>query len=345
MPANPPVIPIAVGVLQRADGAVLIAQRPSGKIAAGWWEFPGGKIEADETTYQALVRELEEELGVTVTQAQPLIQITQHYTERSVRLDAWRVTAWTGTPQGVEGQALDWVLPAHLGANPPFWQPHDGDLARSLSSYEASVHRSGHSQKFLPTNRAIGCAAWLPDTYLITGAFNDVADCLNRLQAALQRGVRLVRLRAWHLNDADYEALARDCVALTRAAGALLILDRDMVMALRVGADGVHGLEQVPRRPPSPQGGREHPFLHFASCHNVAELQAAEAAGCDAVVLGPVLQTHSHPDAVPMGWDAFGGLAQRSNIPVYGLGGLTPEHLTPAKQHGAQGIAAISSLW
>lgn len=103
------------GALYDAAGRVLIAQRPPGKALAGRWEFPGGKRHAGEGAYDALVRELREELGVTVHCAVRVIRYVHRYPDRAVELDLWRVTSWTGEPHGLDGQALKWVSPALLG--------------------------------------------------------------------------------------------------------------------------------------------------------------------------------------------------------------------------------------
>ena len=109
---------VVAAALVRSGAApqVLIAQRPAGKWQAGRWEFPGGKIEADESPRDALVRELREELGVEVQAAQPLGQFTYAYADRSVEIDLWLVTRFMGEPQGLDGQALRWVSPDELAA-------------------------------------------------------------------------------------------------------------------------------------------------------------------------------------------------------------------------------------
>src|SRR3546814_5314419 len=101
-----------------ADGRVLIAQRPVGKIAAGQWEFPGGKIETGESAHDALVRELREEIGIEVRDARPLICITHDYRDRRVRLDCWKIKRWDGEPAGREAQALAWVRPQAINDYP-----------------------------------------------------------------------------------------------------------------------------------------------------------------------------------------------------------------------------------
>ncbi len=105
---------VVAGALFDPDGRVLIAQRPAGKSLAGRWEFPGGKLHDGEDAYAGLVRELQEELAVTVQSAERVIRYTYEYPERIVRLDLWRVTIWSGEPRGLDGQAIKWVHPRDL---------------------------------------------------------------------------------------------------------------------------------------------------------------------------------------------------------------------------------------
>ena len=107
-------VSVVAGALFDADGRVLIAQRPAGKALAGRWEFPGGKLEPGEDPRAGLERELREELGIDVRSAHRLLRYRHDYPGRTVDLDFWNVTGWTGTPHGREGQALKWVRPADL---------------------------------------------------------------------------------------------------------------------------------------------------------------------------------------------------------------------------------------
>jgi 8-oxo-dGTP diphosphatase len=102
-------IRVAAGVLRDVSGRVLIAQRPDGKHVAGFWEFPGGKIQADESPLQALIRELAEEIGIEVSAAAPLMTYRHSYPERVVELHVFEVSAWSGEARGLEGQPLRWV--------------------------------------------------------------------------------------------------------------------------------------------------------------------------------------------------------------------------------------------
>ena len=103
-----PVVDVAIGMLQRKDGCVLMAKRPEGKPSAGRWEFPGGKIENNESPHQALVRELHEELGIDIVTAQSWMTREQPYSTLTARLHIFRVTDWHGEPHGREGQRLSW---------------------------------------------------------------------------------------------------------------------------------------------------------------------------------------------------------------------------------------------
>ena len=99
---------VAVGILLRADGALLLSTRPPGKVYEGYWEFPGGKIEAGESVEQALRRELVEELGVTIGPAE-VWRVTEHdYPHALVRLHWCKVWQWTGEFEMREGQAMAW---------------------------------------------------------------------------------------------------------------------------------------------------------------------------------------------------------------------------------------------
>ena len=103
------IIDVAVGVLLRPDGTVLLGNRPADKPWPGWWELPGGKLEPGESVMRALARELHEELGIQLHTATPWVTYMHAYPTTTVRLAFCRVTGWDGEPQGLEGQLLRWV--------------------------------------------------------------------------------------------------------------------------------------------------------------------------------------------------------------------------------------------
>lgn len=100
---------VAVGVVINSDCKILVAKRHSHADHGGLWEFPGGKVEANEPVYDALCRELTEEVSLEVLSASPLIQIAHTYNKYDVLLDVWRVDAFNGEAQGAEGQVVRWV--------------------------------------------------------------------------------------------------------------------------------------------------------------------------------------------------------------------------------------------
>ena len=100
---------IAIGILRDTQGHFLVAKRPAGKYLAGLWEFPGGKLEQDEASRDALARELREELGVSVDSIDYLTQIEHDYPDFSVAIDVWLVRQYVGEARGLEGQELAWV--------------------------------------------------------------------------------------------------------------------------------------------------------------------------------------------------------------------------------------------
>lgn len=121
---------VLAGALCDADGRILLAERPAGKQLAGMWEFPGGKREPGETPLAALARELDEELGVAVIDAAPLVRVPWHYAGHELLLDAWRVTRWRHEPAPREGQRIAWYQPRQV--DPKQLAPADRIILRAV---------------------------------------------------------------------------------------------------------------------------------------------------------------------------------------------------------------------
>ena len=130
--------------------------------------------------------------------------------------------------------------------------------------------------------------------------------------------------------------MPRSRTALEQAAGKLILRIQQEWMQ-ELGEPAAADSEQVMNR--------AHDLLLAASCHSSSDLQQAQQIGADFALLSPVLPTRSHPDADPLGWDGFARLVADANLPVFALGGMRPEVLRTAWQHGAQGIAGIRGLW
>lgn len=307
---------VAAAIVDR-DGNVLIARRPPHLHQGDLWEFPGGKVEPGEDATAALARELDEELGIGVTHARPLICVPYRYPERAVFLDVWLVDGFSGEAHGREGQPVRWVA------------------RTELSAYD-----------FPAANRRIITALSLPDRYLITpepGAPENWPRFLQHLAGCLRGGIRLVQLRAKTVAPASLTALTRQVRALCHDNGARLLLNAEPALALASGADGVHLTSQALHaqhvRPLSSE------LLVAASCHTVADVHHANAIAADFVVLSPVKSTASHPGAAGIGWESFAGLCDASLAPAYALGGMDDGDVMTAQGYGGQGIAAISGLW
>lgn len=311
MPAR---LHVAVGVIEDVAGRVLVALRPARAHQGGLWEFPGGKCEPGESVQTALARELQEELGITPLQCMPLCRIRHDYADRQVLLDVWRVTRFSGTPTGLEGQPLRWVAPDEL-----------------------------EPAEFPQANRAIIRRLQLPPLLPITGAAASPEEFLERFTQLLTRGHRLVQLRAPELPAARFHALARRCLSVAREHGARLVLNADGDLLHTVPAAGIHlnsrRLQALEARI------LDDSQLLGASCHSLEELQRAEALGADYALLSPVLPTRSHPGQPALGWEVFEACVRAVGIPVYALGGLTAADLDTARRHGALGVAAISAFW
>lgn len=100
---------VAVGVVIDQSKKLLIAERPPNKTKAGYWEFPGGKVEEGETVFNALKRELQEEVGICIDSAIPFIKVYYETLDSKVLLDTWIITSYSGQPSGVEGQIIKWI--------------------------------------------------------------------------------------------------------------------------------------------------------------------------------------------------------------------------------------------
>jgi len=306
---------VAAGVITDQQGKILVSRRAEGTHQGGLWELPGGKCEDGETVNQALVRELNEELGIQVEEARPLIGIKHDYQDRSVYLDVWRIQRFSGEPVGQEDQPLQWLSAEDLP---------------TLDMPAADI----------PVLTAIR----LPSEYLITPAPDKGTEVfLQQLGAVLQDGIRLVQLRAPKLNGQAYAELAQQVIPLCHRHGARILLNRHYDLAESLGADGVHissqQLQTLSQRPLAAS------LWVAASCHLREDLNRAEQIGADFCVLSPVNATRSHPDIAPLGWQNFSLLVQESRLPVFALGGMQRADIEQAHLSGAQGIAAISGLW
>lgn len=308
---------VAAAVIERrtAEGVVefLLGQRAPGSFYAGFWEFPGGKVESGETPHAALVRELHEELGIEVVRADPWLRRQHVYEHAHVRLNLFRVREWRGELHDHVHSALAWQRGDAVTVSP-----------------------------MLPANAPVLAALALPQFYAITHAGEIGIDAqLLALAHALEGGLRLVQLREPKLDAARRAAFVHAAVDLCHQYAARVLVNGDTALAGAAGADGVHlpalQLAALAARPDLP--------LVAASCHSPAELELAARLGCDFAVFGPVRPTASHPGVAGIGWDNFAAAVGVPPLPTFALGGLSQADLDVAQRAGAHGIAAIRAAW
>jgi 8-oxo-dGTP diphosphatase len=197
------VVEVAAAVIQRADGAFLLARRPAGKVYAGYWEFPGGKIEVGEQAAAALGRELHEELGIDVRRAWPWITRVFTYSHATVRLNFFRVTDWTGEPHPREDQAIAWQKP-------------DAPMAAPM----------------LPANAPVLASLALPWEYAITDA---ARFGIERIRQRLAKGLKLLQVREPAMPDEERARFTRQVIELAHAQGCKVLVKSPFP-----GTDGLH---------------------------------------------------------------------------------------------------------
>lgn len=311
-----PRIDVAVAVVFNTHGQVLWGCRPEGKPYAGYWEFPGGKVEPDETVWQALVRELKEELDITALEGGPWFRIEHDYEHANVRLHLYRVWRFDGSPKSLENQRFTWasldssdlspILPATEPLLPKLAQP----TVMALSNYEAGFEA-----------------------------------CAKRLEKGLSRATMpiYVQFREKTLKgDALIQAFEH-CYGLCQKTGQAMLLNSDTWINLAVHLDALPcplHLTQAHLLSGQFQGVQ----CAGASVHDTDSLHMAFDRGLSYAVLGAVKPTSSHPGQPGLGWQGFLDSALGARLPVFAIGGLAWGDMPDARRHGAHGIAMLSQF-
>ncbi|HET7133351.1 MAG TPA: Nudix family hydrolase, partial [Gammaproteobacteria bacterium] len=273
---------VAAAVIER-PGEFLLAQRPEGKPYPGYWEFPGGKIEAGEDPRTALDRELQEELGIEVTTATPWITRVYAYTHATVRLHFFRVTGWKGEPRPLEDQAIKWQVVGRPDVAP-----------------------------MLPANAPVLAALALPAVMIVSDVARMGMDAwIAALTERLLHEHVLVQIREKSMDRQKLQHLLSRALVRAEPFGSPVVVNSGNGHFPQCG--GVHltaaALMASATRP-------EGVFVG-ASCHDEREIALAGKLGVDYVVVGPVRETASHPGAVPLGWDRFDALIRDQPMPAY----------------------------
>ena len=303
-----PVVDVAVCVIQSPDGRVLLAERTSRQVAAGFWELPGGKIEPGETPLQAAVRELQEETGLSPVGVTPWLSYEHQFRTKRLRLHFYRARGWQGSPHGREGQRLAWV-----------------DL------------NAPHVAPVQPSNDRALFALSLPATFIDA----DLSACrspdafLAGLHDALSSGERLLRLRVSSFSPGQTASLLARVAGLAAAFPTARLFVPSTMDARRAGFAGVFScskaLRQLTVRPDA--------LLWAATCHDEVDIAHASSLGADFVVLSPIQSDPKCAGRTPIGWDGLRRCVASSAVPIYAHGGLTRDDAQAVQQAGAAGLA------
>jgi len=304
-----PIIDVAAAVIRDESGRVLLSQRPEGKHLAGLWEFPGGKREAGESVHGALVRELEEELGIEVSASMPLLSLTHHYPEKSVRLLIRTVDDFRGTATGQEGQRVGWFEPSAARTLP--MPAADRPIIQLLSIDPRLV--------MLPEVAKSGSIEPLFDA------------CQDRLDA----GFRLFCLRCGGLDDDQLKSLATRCSAMARQVDARWLIDGRPELARALGADGLH--LPVERLADYHERPVESELMFAVSCRHDDDLEQAARLHADFACLSP-RGLASAPD-----WHGFAASVAASPLPLVALG-VDLAELDRVREMGAFGVAVSQAI-
>lgn len=300
-----------VGVLRNENQEILIAKRRKDQFMPELWELPGGKIEANESPKQAIVRELKEELGIKVEQLNLHQTMMHEYENRIVQLSIYNIHQYRNTPAGIEGQAIAWTK------------------VNDLNNY-----------KLLPTMKAFISSITLPDRYWITPSDNHQSDeWMEKFEQKLTQNIKLIQLRSkTALSSAFITELYNKC----RQNNTKLLLNTVNKTFDEIYCNGWHlsanEMLKLNKRPCTDDK------LLGASTHNLKEALQAQIIGADFVVISPIQSTQTHPDTTPIGWDYAKQVVDKLNIPVYFLGGMGEKELAKTLKSGAQGIAGVSAF-
>ncbi len=300
---------ISLGIIKNSAGQVLIAKRHKGKHLEGFWEFPGGKVEINESFKLALRRELYEEVGISIGATRKIIDFEYQYEDRLLHFLVFQIINYQGELKSKEEQQLKWVNVA------------------DLETYRMPL-----------ANQAILNAIKLPINYMIADAGVLKENLLKNVNVQLKAGISIVQYRDKQANKSTYVGNAKVLRKLCNEYNAKLISNCALDWTDEIIPHGIHLNSQFLKEI---MNNCDQSNYFSASCHNVEEIKIANELRLQCVLIGAVKVTKSHPHLEGLGWNNFSRLCDQSNYPAYALGGLTSSDLEISKVYGAQGIAGI----
>ena len=304
---------VSVAILINADHQVLFGQRPPPKSWEGWWEFPGGKIEKDETSVDALYREIYEEIGVKITKFEKWVTRKYFYGGNDITLHFFKVHKWEGEVTSKENQKLVWTYLQNLNVSP-----------------------------ILPANLFVQKAFDLPMHYAITNLSETSKKVFfNQLQNKISNGLKMIQVREKNISFKEFKIFSKEVIEICKPNDVKVIINSNVDLAYEIKADGVHltskDLIHIKKIPDN--------LIVSASCHTQEEIDIAEKLNINFLVLSAVKKTLSHEDIKPLGWNKFEKIVNKVNTPIYALGGLGVKDYQVALGNGAIGIASQRLIW
>ena len=304
---------VSVAVLINTNHQVLLAQRPPSKPWEGWWEFPGGKIEKNETSVDALYREIYEEIGVKITQFEKWVTRSFTFRGNHITLHFFKVFKWEGKVTAKENQKLVWTYLQKPKVSP-----------------------------ILPANLFIQKAFDIPKYYAITNLSETSKKVFfNRLQKKISDGLKMVQVREKNISYNEFKIFSREVIKVCKKKNVKVIINSDVNLAYELKADGVHltskdllNIKIIPKD-----------LIVSASCHTKDEVDFADKLNINFLVLSAVKKTLSHPGIQPIGWNKFRKIVNIVNTPIFALGGLGINDYEVALNSGAIGIASQRLIW
>ena len=306
---------VVIGIIQNSKQQILLSRRKLESHLGGLLEFPGGKVEKNESPVDALRRELFEELKIEISDISQLIQVPYCYTDRKVLLDAYLINKYTGGIIANEVQDIQW------------------EFIHSLDE-----------EQFPAANHGVLKALTLPKLFAVTPDYSDDINFIENFKKVVgNSNIEVIQLRSHSLNDSAYKKVLKLCAKLCVENNVKLFANRGDHDFRDLGIAGTHLTSKKLLTLKSRPLDKEH--LIGASCHNLQEIEYANKLNLDYIFIGPVLEKHQNKNRKTLGWSGFSELTKLSQIPAYAIGGMLVEDAETSIQHGGQGVAAIRDLW
>lgn len=297
------------------NGYVLLTKREKNTHLAGYWEFPGGKLNDGESFKQALRRELAEEIGFTLHDCHTLINFKYVYSDRQLHFQVFKLAVQRHTIVNNEGQNIQWLQKTQL-----------------------------HTVKLPAANKIILNALLMPNLYAIADANVFADDLLLQVERQLKAGAGMIQYRT---QDQASDAIMENGLAIKELCdeyNALMVLNSEWHYWDKIQPHGVHVKSADLARLKQLATSRLNYRVISASCHTSEQARMINSMEIDSALVGSVNTTMTHPQQKPLGWTGFSKLCAHIDRPVYAIGGCRVSDIITSQVYGGHGIAAIRGI-